>query len=54
VLGRAAFAFELDFLAAIDLFLVRGCSDRLASVATPIAASFTRRTTPGKIDSDVE
>jgi len=25
VVGRAAFAFERDFLTAIDLFLVFGC-----------------------------
>jgi hypothetical protein len=51
VVGRAAFAFERDFLAAIDLFLVFGCFDRFVSVAAPFAASLTRRTRPAKIDT---
>jgi hypothetical protein len=54
VVGRAAFAFERDFLAAIDLFLVFGCSDRFVSVAAPFAASLTRRTRPVKIDTSFE
>jgi hypothetical protein len=49
-----AFAFERVFLAAIDLLLVRGCSDRFASVAAPFAASITRRTRPVKIDTSFE
>jgi hypothetical protein len=54
VVGRAAFAFERDFLAAIDLFLVFGCSDRFVSVGAPFAASLTRRTRPVKIDTSFE
>ena len=54
MVGRAAFAFERDFLAAIDLSLVFGCSDRFVWVAAPFAAPLTRRTRPVKIDTSVE
>jgi hypothetical protein len=54
VVGRAAFALERDFLAAIGLFLVRGCSDRFASVTASFAVSLTRRTRRAKIDTSFE
>jgi len=39
VAGRAAFTLARDFVAAIDLFLVFGCSDRFVSVAIASEAS---------------
>jgi hypothetical protein len=54
VVGRAAFAFERDFLAAIDPFLVFWCSDRFVSVAVSFAAALTRRTRPVKIDASFD
>ena len=46
MVGRSAFAFARDFLAAIDLFLVPGCSDRtlpfeIAGLATIDGTSYT-------------
>jgi hypothetical protein len=45
-----ALAFEREFVAAIDRFLVFGCSERSVSADAPFAASPTRRTRPVKID----
>lgn len=54
MVGRADFAFERDFPAAIHEFLGLGCSDRFVSIAVPFATSPTRRTRPVIIDASFQ